>query len=200
MLLHDAVDRLIDPASSVGVDRRSFASARRLCGEANLRVRSDAGRGGVLRRSGHGFTLLRVVTRRKLQLPTIEVAGAQNDERPDPKSSRFLCGADGTRKRRAHRKRETLPRNREVGRSDPLATTSDNPAIPGAGSKPDQFLKGGRDASDDPVEAALATALQGATQAGEWSTVAQLARDLEERRKARAGVVELDVERERRRR
>lgn len=145
-------------------------------------------------------SLCYVVTRRKLQLPTIEVAGAQNDERPDPKSSRFLCGADGTRKRRAHRKRETLPRNREVGRSDPLATTSDNPAIPGAGSKPDQFLKGGRDASDDPVEAALATALQGATQAGEWSTVAQLARDLEERRKARAGVVELDVERERRRR
>jgi hypothetical protein len=43
----------------------------------------------------------------------------------------------------------------------------------------------------DPVEAALAKALEGATAAGEWSTVAQLARELEERRKARAEVVDL---------
>ena len=43
----------------------------------------------------------------------------------------------------------------------------------------------------DPVEAALATALEGATAAGEWSTVAQLARELEARRQARTGVVDL---------
>jgi hypothetical protein len=44
----------------------------------------------------------------------------------------------------------------------------------------------------DPVEAALAKALEGATAAREWSTVAQLARELEERRKARSNVVRLD--------
>ena len=44
----------------------------------------------------------------------------------------------------------------------------------------------------DPVEAALATALEGATAAGEWSTVAQLARELEARRKSRSGVIQLD--------
>jgi hypothetical protein len=38
----------------------------------------------------------------------------------------------------------------------------------------------------DPIEAALAKALEGATAAGEWSTVAQLARELEARRKAGA--------------
>lgn len=43
----------------------------------------------------------------------------------------------------------------------------------------------------DPVEAALVAALEGATKAGEWLTVAQLARELEERRKARSGVVDL---------
>jgi hypothetical protein len=45
--------------------------------------------------------------------------------------------------------------------------------------------------SIDPVEAALAKALEGATAAGQWSTVAQLARELEERRKAHADVVSL---------
>jgi hypothetical protein len=44
----------------------------------------------------------------------------------------------------------------------------------------------------DPVEAALTKALEGATAAGEWSTVAQLARELEARRIARVGVVKLD--------
>lgn len=48
---------------------------------------------------------------------------------------------------------------------------------------------------DDPVEAALAEALRGATAAGQWTVVAQLAGELEARRKARAGVVSLDAER-----
>ncbi len=44
----------------------------------------------------------------------------------------------------------------------------------------------------DVVEAALAEALRGATAAGRWEVVAQLARELEARREARAGVVKLD--------
>jgi len=36
----------------------------------------------------------------------------------------------------------------------------------------------------DPVEAALAEAIKGATAAGEWAVVAQLARELEARRNA----------------
>jgi hypothetical protein len=45
----------------------------------------------------------------------------------------------------------------------------------------------------DPVETALAEAIRGATAAGEWSTVAQLAKELEARRLARVApnVVEL---------
>jgi integrase len=50
----------------------------------------------------------------------------------------------------------------------------------------------------DPVEAALAAALEGATRAGQWSVVAQLARELEARRQARAGVVDLARERAKR--
>jgi hypothetical protein len=50
----------------------------------------------------------------------------------------------------------------------------------------------------DPIEAAVAEALRGATAAGQWSVVAQLARELEARREARAGVVRLDAERARR--
>ena len=45
----------------------------------------------------------------------------------------------------------------------------------------------------DPVEVALAEAIKGATAAGEWSVVAQLARELEARRNAHSApnVVEL---------
>jgi hypothetical protein len=50
----------------------------------------------------------------------------------------------------------------------------------------------------DVVEAALAEALRGATAAGQWTVVAQLARELEARREARAGVVALDAERAKR--
>jgi hypothetical protein len=51
----------------------------------------------------------------------------------------------------------------------------------------------------DPVEVALADALSRASAAGEWSTVAQLARELEARREASAGVVRLDAARAARR-
>jgi len=50
----------------------------------------------------------------------------------------------------------------------------------------------------DPVEVALAAALDGATKAGEWSTVARIAGELEARRLARSAVVDLSVERKRR--
>jgi len=50
----------------------------------------------------------------------------------------------------------------------------------------------------DVVEAALADALTKASAAGEWTVVATLARELEARRAARAGVVRLDAARRRR--
>jgi hypothetical protein len=50
----------------------------------------------------------------------------------------------------------------------------------------------------DPVELALATALDRASAAGQWTVAEVLARELEARRKARAGVVQLDAERRRR--
>jgi hypothetical protein len=53
-------------------------------------------------------------------------------------------------------------------------------------------------AASDPVEAALADALTKASAAGRFDVVAQLARELEARRTARAGVVVLAEARERR--
>ncbi len=50
----------------------------------------------------------------------------------------------------------------------------------------------------DPIETALGDALTKASAAGEWSLVAQLARELEARRAARAGAVDLAAERRRR--
>ncbi|MGE5784259.1 MAG: hypothetical protein ACM3ZE_06695 [Myxococcales bacterium] len=50
----------------------------------------------------------------------------------------------------------------------------------------------------DAVEVALAAALTGATAAGEWSTVARIAAELEARRLARSAVVDLNAERKRR--
>ncbi|HVW29958.1 MAG TPA: hypothetical protein VHC69_31565 [Polyangiaceae bacterium] len=44
---------------------------------------------------------------------------------------------------------------------------------------------------------ALAEALKGATAAGEWTTVAKLAAELQARREARAKVVPLDARRRR---
>ncbi|HEX4477977.1 MAG TPA: hypothetical protein VH142_22975 [Polyangiaceae bacterium] len=58
----------------------------------------------------------------------------------------------------------------------------------------------GKDSTPDVVEAALADALTKASAAGEWTTVAQLARELEARREARVGVVKLDTARKRRER
>jgi hypothetical protein len=54
------------------------------------------------------------------------------------------------------------------------------------------------DAGPDAVELALAMALTKATEAGEWSVVAQLARELEARRNARAEVLDLTTERSKR--
>ena len=56
-----------------------------------------------------------------------------------------------------------------------------------------------KDDCGDVVEAALAAALQGATAAGEWTTVAQLARELQARRESRnaSNVVRLDAHRAR---
>jgi len=53
-------------------------------------------------------------------------------------------------------------------------------------------------AEADPVETALAEALTKASAAGQWEIVARLAGELEARRKARAGVVDLDAARARR--
>jgi hypothetical protein len=51
---------------------------------------------------------------------------------------------------------------------------------------------------DDVVEAALADALVKRAAAGEWSVVAQLARELEARRTARLGVTALEAARKKR--
>lgn len=51
----------------------------------------------------------------------------------------------------------------------------------------------------DPVEAALAKALEGATEAKRWDVVAQLAGELEARRRVRSNVRALGEERDRRR-
>jgi hypothetical protein len=50
----------------------------------------------------------------------------------------------------------------------------------------------------DPVELALATALERASAAGQWTAVEVLAREIEARRKARAGVVQIEAGRRRR--
>jgi hypothetical protein len=62
---------------------------------------------------------------------------------------------------------------------------------------PGQWL--GNQPAPDPVEAALAVALTAASAAGQWETVAQLARELEARRRARSGTVDLTLERTKRR-
>jgi hypothetical protein len=50
----------------------------------------------------------------------------------------------------------------------------------------------------DPVELALATALERASAAGQWTSVEVLAREIEARRKSRTGVVILEAERRKR--
>ena len=59
---------------------------------------------------------------------------------------------------------------------------------------------GGIGTSKDAVESALASALEGATAAGQWQVVGQLARELEARRVARsANVHSLDAARKKQR-
>ncbi|MBI3204513.1 MAG: hypothetical protein HYZ29_23460 [Myxococcales bacterium] len=52
--------------------------------------------------------------------------------------------------------------------------------------------------NQDAVEAAIATALERASAAGQWTVCEVLARELEARRKARSSVVDLESERARR--
>ena len=47
----------------------------------------------------------------------------------------------------------------------------------------------------DPVEAALADALDRASKAGEWAVVGELAAQLDQRRRDRAGVVDIETAR-----
>jgi len=59
---------------------------------------------------------------------------------------------------------------------------------------PNPAMAGRLDASldaSDPVEAALADALAKASAAGQWGVVGQLVRELESRRSARAGAVDI---------
>lgn len=64
-----------------------------------------------------------------------------------------------------------------------LPTTSDAPKCLIVGESP-ETLGSARQKGSDPVEVALAEALARASAAGEWAVVAQLARELEARRKA----------------
>jgi hypothetical protein len=71
------------------------------------------------------------------------------------------------------------PSGPEIGGAHPLTRPSGNPAVPATGA--------------DEVEAALARALDRASEAGRFDVVAQLARELEARRLQRlANVVVLD--------
>ena len=74
----------------------------------------------------------------------------------------------------------------------PVDTRSDTEVHERPPSAPDLVSE------SDPVELALATALERASAAGQWTAVEVLARELEARRKARAGVVQLEAERRRR--
>ena len=78
-----------------------------------------------------------------------------------------------------------------IGSADPPSS----PIVEGHGQS-----VGNGTPSVDPGEAALADALTKASAAGQWTVVAALAGELEARRKARAGVVELDAERRKRER
>ena len=81
---------------------------------------------------------------------------------------------------------------------DPDVEPSENPpnhvASTGPGSPSCPTLA----QDSDPIEGALSDALRAATAADQWTLVAQLASELEARRRSRAGVVELDKERKRR--
>lgn len=72
-----------------------------------------------------------------------------------------------------------------AGPADSIGVPSATPPAPSLGAA-------------DAVETALAAALAKATAAGEWTIVAQLARELEARRSARANVVDLRAARARR--
>jgi hypothetical protein len=66
-------------------------------------------------------------------------------------------------------------------------------------TEPDSGRSVGRTAPDpDPVETAIAAALERASTAEQWGAVEVLARELEARRKARAGVVQIDTARAKR--
>lgn len=66
-------------------------------------------------------------------------------------------------------------------------------------SSPSGQSRGNERPDRDPVEAALAAALERASVVGEWAVVAELARQLEARRRERVApdVAELDVARDR---
>jgi hypothetical protein len=66
-------------------------------------------------------------------------------------------------------------------------------------TEPDSGRSLGRTAADpDPVETAIAAALERASIAEQWGAVEVLARELEARRKARAGVLQIDAARAKR--
>jgi len=97
-------------------------------------------------------------------------------------------------------KDSNIPSGAESAELEPVREADTNGNSSAGGAK--CATTGGRsidsDRSNDPMELALAHALEGATAAGEWTTVAQLARELEARRTARVGVVSLEAERKRR--
>jgi hypothetical protein len=79
-----------------------------------------------------------------------------------------------------------------------IAENSADRAHEGTASHAKQDTAASALASSDPVETALADALQRAALAGAWDAVAALTAELRARREARAKVVDLAAERERR--
>jgi hypothetical protein len=113
-------------------------------------------------------------------------------------SRRNRGGATGDRTRHIRGGRSRLSSDREVETGDIPATGADTPLNK---APLDPVLDHERPVWRDPVdvEAALAKALVEASAAGRFDVVALLAKELEARRLALAGVVTLDDERAKRR-
>lgn len=134
-------------------------------------------------------------------LPESLLGTAQGTYEPSSDTSRAKltienhCGGAGNRKRPNLEKAEETAGFVEV--------SSEEPPNFGVQVRDPSSAKTPRGESSDPVEAALAGALERASAAGQWSTVEALAKELGERRRAResagrADVIDLEVERAKR--
>src|SRR5690606_14918725 len=100
-----------------------------------------------------------------------------------------FCGADGTRTRGLRRDRapqaHLAAENSYIRADDPGDETGETARNEGAGQNPEPEVT--------PAERVLLAAIERASAAGEWSTVSELARQLEARRRDRAPAPPPDI-------